>query len=141
MAPIEDCDAYAARRYRDNNNQHPASAEGYDHEVRYYNARVPRRAIPINLSKDQLHQRGLGLSTEEKRAQGIGPEYHQYSDELNNWVMQCLRHTPSRRPTTERLVYGMNLEARGMLKKIGGKTALIDMDAKFGADAWEQRSN
>jgi serine/threonine protein kinase len=134
-APIEDSDAYAARRYRDNNNQHPASAQVYGHEHRYYKARVPRRAIPINLTKDQLHQRGLGLSTEEKRAQGIGPEYHQYSDELNDWMMQCLSRTPSHRPTAERLVYGMSLVAMGMLKKIGGKSALLDMNATFGIDA------
>ncbi|KAG9192452.1 hypothetical protein G6011_11186 [Alternaria panax] len=133
--PIEDSDAYAARRYRNNNNQHPASARFYDHEDRYYDAHVARRAIPINLSKIQLHQRGLGLSTEEKRAQGIGPEYHQYSDELNDWMMQHLSRTPSRRRATERLVYGMSLEAMGMLKKIGRKSALVDMDAQFGIDA------
>ncbi|KAF1839631.1 kinase-like protein [Decorospora gaudefroyi] len=133
--PIEDSDAYAAARLRDNNNQHPDSAREYGRYHRYYDAHVPRRFTPINLSSDELHQQGLGLSTEEKRARGMGPEYHQYSDELNDWMAQCLSQTPSRRPTAERLVYGMSLAARGMLKKMGGKAALVDLEAKFGADA------
>jgi hypothetical protein len=32
-------------------------------------------------------------------------------------------------------MYGMSLETMGMLKKIGGKSALVDMDAKLGVDA------
>ncbi|RAR12118.1 cytochrome oxidase biogenesis protein, Cox20 subunit [Stemphylium lycopersici] len=118
--PIEDSDAYAAKCFRENDNQHPASAEGYSGEVRYYRSRVPRRATPINLCK------------EEKQARGIGPEYHQYSDELNDWMMRCLNRVPSRRPSTARLVYGMGIVARSMLRKMGGTAALGDMEAKFG---------
>jgi hypothetical protein len=50
-------------------------------------------------------------------------------------MSQCLNRTPSKRPTTKRLVYGMSIIARGMLKKMGGEAALIDLDAKFGDDA------
>ena len=121
-APIEDSDAYIAQRIRENNYQHPASAEGYSGELRYYHSRVPRRATPINLSK------------EDKQAQGIGPTYHQYSDELNDWMTRCLNHTPSRRPSTGRLVYDMGIVARSMLQKMGGTAALGDMEAKFGAE-------
>jgi hypothetical protein len=41
----------------------------------------------------------------------------------------------SKRPTTERLVYGMSIVAKGMLRKMGGEAALVDLDAKFGDDA------
>jgi serine/threonine protein kinase len=70
-------DEFAAAVCRGNNNQHLDSVRVYGEEHRYYDARVPRRVIPINLSKANLHERGLGLSTEETKAQGIGPEYHQ----------------------------------------------------------------
>jgi hypothetical protein len=135
LASIEDSDEYAARIYREINNQHPDSARLYGEDHLYYDAHVPRRVVPINLTKDELHQRGLGLSPEERRAQGSGPEYHQYSDELNDWMNQCLTRTPSKRPTTEQLVYGMGIVARGMLRKMGGKAALVDLEAKFGEDA------
>jgi hypothetical protein len=135
LPPIEDVDEYAAAVYRDNNNQHPDLARLYDGHEGYYDAHVPRRVIPINLSKDQLHERGRGLSTEEKGDRGIGPEYHQYSDELNDWMTQCLHRTPSKRPTAERLVNEMGIIARSMLRKMGGKAALMVLEAKFGDDA------
>jgi serine/threonine protein kinase len=134
LSPIEDVDEYAAAVYQDN-NQHPDLARLYGGHEGYYDAHVPRRVIPINLSKDELHERGLGLSTEEKRDRGIGPKYHQYSDELNDWMTQCLHRTPSKRSITERLVNEMGIIARSMLRKMGGKAALMDLEAKFGDDA------
>jgi hypothetical protein len=135
LPPIEDVDEYAAALYRDNNDRHLDLARLRGGNEGYYDAHVPRRVIPINLSNDELHERGLGLSTEEKRARGIGPENHQYSDELNDWMTQCLHHTPSKRPTTERLLNEIGIMAREMLRRMGGKAALVDLDPKFGVDA------
>jgi hypothetical protein len=42
---------------------------------------------------------------------------------------------PGRRPTVLRLVNDMGKEARIMLQKMGGKTALVDMELEFGGDA------
>ncbi|KAI0613262.1 SPS1 Serine-threonine protein kinase [Pyrenophora tritici-repentis] len=125
--------AYAAAQYRANNNQHPFLAGQYNNVDSYYDAHAPRRIIPINLNKDDLAQRGLWLSMEEQRAQGIGPEYHEYSDELNDWMMQCLSFFSSERPTTQQLEQEMGIQAMEMLRKMGGKTALVDMEVKFGS--------
>ena len=124
--------AYAAAQYLANNNQHPTSVQEYESVEFYYDARAPRIIIPINLNKADLDERGLGPSAEEKRVQGIAPEYHQYSDELNNWMIRCLSFNPRKRPTTERLRHKMGNQAMGMLRKMGGKAALVDMEAKFG---------
>jgi len=134
-APVttEDSSAFAAAQYHANNDQHPASVQEYRSLDYYYDARAPRRIIPINLDKNGVDERGIGLSTEEKRTQGIGPEYHQYSDELNDWMMQCLSFLPSERPTTKRLRHIMGAQAMEILRRMGGKSALVDMEAKFGA--------
>ncbi|CAE7210333.1 hypothetical protein PTNB73_09178 [Pyrenophora teres f. teres] len=124
--------AYAAAQYRANNNQHPESAEEYNKVDHYYDAHAPRRIILINRDKDDLDQHGLGLSMEEKRAQRIGRECHEYSDELNDWMMQCLSFYSTERPTTERLEHEMGVQAMEMLRKMGGKTALVDMEVKYG---------
>jgi len=130
---IDDSSAFADAQYRANNDQHPASVQQYKNLDCYYDAHAPRRIIPINLDKDDADERDIRLSTEKKRAQGIGPEYHRYSDELNDWMMQCLSFLPSERPTTKRLRHIMGAQAMEMLRKMGGKSALVDMEAKFGA--------
>ena len=122
-APIQNVGQYAITRFLRNGNRHPDSVDDYSSPDRYYGARVPRRATPINLSRTEQRQRG------------IGPDNHQYSDELNHWMMGCLSRTPSSRPKAERLVYGMGLVAKGMLKRMGGKSALVDLDIKCGAEA------
>ncbi|CAO2656368.1 Nn.00g051710.m01.CDS01 [Neocucurbitaria sp. VM-36] len=119
-APIQHLGQFAVARFHEN-NRHPNSAQDYSSPDRYYGARVPRQVTPINLSKQQ------------QRRRGIGPDNHQYSDELNDWMTQCLRRTPSRRPTADRLIYGMSIVAKGMLKRMGGKPALVDLDIKFSA--------
>ncbi|KAJ4365811.1 hypothetical protein N0V83_008432 [Neocucurbitaria cava] len=121
-APHQHFGRWATALYNQN-NQHPDSAQDYSHPAHYYSARVPRQVTPINLSKAQ--QQGMG----------VGPDNYQYSDELNNWMSQCLRRTPSRRPTAERLVNGMGIVAQGMLKRMGGKNASVDLDVKFGVHA------
>jgi hypothetical protein len=45
-------------------------------------------------------------------------------------MKQCLSNASRRRLTVERLVNDMNLVARDMLKCIGGKAALADMDVE-----------
>ncbi|RMZ70197.1 serine threonine kinase [Pyrenophora seminiperda CCB06] len=140
---IEESRAFADAQYRANNGQHPASVQEFNLVAWYYDAHAPRRIIPINLTKDEHHQRGLGLSIEEKRSQAIGPEYYQYSDELNDWMMQCLNFRPSERPNTSQLTHGMGIQAVDMLRKMGGKSALVDMEAKFGVgtqDDWRAQS-
>lgn len=132
MYPIEDKAAYEATRFAEN-NAHPDSARDYPTPNRYYAARVPRRATPINLSKAE--QRRQGIAPYCWVAGGPDCYNPQYSDELNSWMQQCLHHTPSRRPTAERLVKRMSLEAKGMLKRMGGQAALTDLDIVYGPDS------
>jgi serine/threonine protein kinase len=54
IPPIGDNDEFAAAVCRGNNNQHPDSVQVYGEEHRYDDARVPRRAMAINLSKADL---------------------------------------------------------------------------------------
>ncbi|KAF1843959.1 serine/threonine protein kinase-like protein [Cucurbitaria berberidis CBS 394.84] len=121
-APIQNFGQYAVTRFNEN-HKHPDSARGYSSPDHYYSARVPRQVTPINLSREQ------------QRLRGIGPDNHQYSDELNAWMTRCLSHSPNTRPTADRLVNSMSLVARGLLKRMGGKTALVDLDVKFSAIA------
>lgn len=121
-APIQDQREYTVARFNEK-NAHPRSADEYSSPTRYYGARVPRQAIPINISK------------EEQRKQGVGPANPLYSNELNEWMMQCLSWDPKKRPTTDQLICSMRLVAENMLRRMGGKPALADLDAKFGADA------
>lgn len=50
-------------------------------------------------------------------------------------MTRCLSIDPGRRPIVLRLVNDMGKEVRIMLQKMGGKTALVDMELKFGVDA------
>jgi hypothetical protein len=50
-------------------------------------------------------------------------------------MSECLTRTPSRRPTVEELLFDMGAVAKRMLKIMGRKAALVDLDAKFGVDA------
>ncbi|KAF2033246.1 kinase-like protein [Setomelanomma holmii] len=132
MYPLEDKDAYQTARYAEN-NAHPDSARDYNPRARNYAARVPRRATPLNLSKEQQRHRNIAPFLWIAG----GPECYnpQYSDELNSWMQQCLRHTPSRRPTAERLVDRMALDAKRMLRRMGGQAALTDLDVIFDPDS------
>jgi hypothetical protein len=84
----------------------------------------------------------INVTEEQQRQQRISPLMvagktrfrHQYSDELNEWMKQCLSDTPSRRPTAQRLIHGMSLITEGMLKKMGGKMALVDLDVAFSSN-------
>lgn len=126
--PLDDRDQFKAECFAEN-NRHPDSAQAYGQIDNYYSARVPRKVTPINLNPEQQRQQGVVQFRDGKRCYN-----HQYSDELNLWMTRCLSMNPSRRPTVLRLVNDMGLEARSMLKKMGGKTALVDMDVKFGND-------
>lgn len=46
-------------------------------------------------------------------------------------MKQCLRTSPAGRPTAARLVNEMGAVAKEMLKKMGGKAALVDMDVLY----------
>ncbi|KAF2827424.1 serine/threonine protein kinase-like protein [Ophiobolus disseminans] len=127
--PLEDADQFRAEVFAEN-NRHTDSAQAYGQILNYYNARVPRKVTPINLTAEQQREQGVVQFRDGKRCYN-----HQYSDELNKWMKRCLSMSPGSRPTVLRLVNDMGQEARSMLKKMGGKTALVDMDVKFGTDA------
>lgn len=89
----------------------PSSAQGYNSDDRYYQARVPRHVTSINIG-----------------------DYH-YSDELDGWMATCLNFSPRRRPKAGKLVEKMWDTATEMLQHFGGKSALVDLDVKFDASA------
>ncbi|KAH7085420.1 kinase-like domain-containing protein [Paraphoma chrysanthemicola] len=132
LYPIDDKVAYEATRFAEN-NAHPQSAHQYTPVNRYYAARVPRKVTPTNLSRAEQRQQGIAPYTWV--AGGPDCYNHQYSDALNGWITQCLHTTPGRRPTAERLVERMSLDAKSMLKKMGGQAALTDLDVIFGPDS------
>lgn len=121
-APIQDMNHYAVARFNEK-KAHPHSADEYTSPDCYYGARIPRRVTPINLSEEQQQQ------------QGVGPLNYQYSDELNQWMMQCLNWNPDRRPATDQLVYGIRPVSEAILRRMGGAAALANLEVKFGADA------
>lgn len=121
-APIEDFKAYGTARFNEN-DMDPKSAKLYNGADRYYAARVPRRVTPINLTR------------EEQQLQGIGPWNHQYSEELNAWMLTCLQHTAKARPSAIWLISTMGPVAKVVLKHIGGIAAWVDLDAQYGATA------
>ncbi|KAJ8108528.1 hypothetical protein OPT61_g8111 [Boeremia exigua] len=94
----------------------------YSSSNRYVAARVPRRVIPINL--DAATQIRCGVATQ------ASPN-PQYSDELNDWMAQCLRFAPEERATTQHLLSDMSTVAQGMLRRMGGRAALADMEMIF----------
>ncbi|KAF1956740.1 serine/threonine protein kinase-like protein [Byssothecium circinans] len=125
-APLGDVDQYTNERIG-MDGLHPRSAQEYSTPRRYYAANVPREVTPIDLSERQQQRRGM-VSDKDGELQ----YNHQYGTELSKWMRQCLRTTPSARPTVEKLVNNMVPEAYTRLKVFGGQTALIDMEVKFG---------
>jgi serine/threonine protein kinase len=130
LMPVENVADYTAEVFAENNRD-PDSAQEYPSPDYYYRARVPRMITPINLSPAQQQQRSIGPFL----YQGRECYYPQYSDELNHWMRLCLSTSPGRRSTAERLINDMGAKAREMLKKMGGKAALMDMDVDFGTEA------
>lgn len=127
QGPLQSIAQYTIARWNENNG-HPASAQNYNPPARYYATRVPREVTPINLSTTQQIARGIAPYINPNRA-----DYnHQYSDELNGWMSQCLRATPGRRPTVQRLLNSMTPMAKDLLKQIGGQAALTDLDFDSG---------
>jgi len=127
--PIHSMTAYESAALEAYDGQDPESVEAYDGRIHYYAARVPRKVDPININEAEQRRRGMPLIVFSGRSYWN----HQYSDELNDWVKQCLSKAPSHRPTAERLTHGMSLVARGMLRKMGGKSALVDLEVVFGS--------
>ncbi|KAF2799506.1 kinase-like protein [Melanomma pulvis-pyrius CBS 109.77] len=127
-APVESVAQYTADTIKQGGGQHPAAVAEYSYPRHYYDARVPRKVTPINLSQQEQRARGLAPYNSRNRA----PYNHMYSDELNDWMEQTLNYSPKKRPSASRLVYGMSLEARGMLKKLAGQSGLVDMDINYG---------
>jgi serine/threonine protein kinase len=125
-APIRDPVEYGAEVFAQNNRD-PDAVQDYGGPDNYYAAHAPRIVIPINLSQAQQQRRGFGPYFQE----GADRYNPQYSDELNNWMKQCLRTAPVGRPTAARLVNEMGAVAKDMLKKMGGKSALVDLEIQY----------
>jgi serine/threonine protein kinase len=127
--PVEDKVPYGAKRFAEN-DRHPKAMQGYQSPERYYAACVPRKVTPINL--DRREQQKQRISPYLIDGQALFN--HQYSDELDGWMKECLMTVPAGRPTVKQLLNSMGPVAISMLKKMGGKAALNDMDAKFNGD-------
>ena len=120
MAPLGDYDDFRRARRQEMGGD-PPSARVYSSVERYYTARVPREVTTINVPF-----RDLSDFDEDRPAR-------QYSDELNDWMKTCLRHAESQRPTAKVLLEGMLPEAKSILKKMGGASALVDLEIVIGA--------
>lgn len=119
--PIADTGEYRAARL-ERARENPGMLEEYSSPGRYYAATAPRRVIPINLDAEkQVH---CGFASQ-------GYFNHQYSDELNGWMVRCLLFAPARRPAMTDLIVEMSVEAQSMLKRMGGTAALADMAVMF----------
>jgi serine/threonine protein kinase len=96
--------------------------QNYSSAERYFAAKVPRRVIPINIdAQTQL----------SRKIPNLGVTNFQYSDELNDWMVDCLQYDPSARPNVEDLVLDMGEVAQEMLKQMGGAAAMVDMEVTF----------
>jgi serine/threonine protein kinase len=125
-APIRDPVAYGAEVFVQN-KRNPDAVQDYGGPESYYPAYAPRIVIAIDLSQAQQRRRDFGPYFHE----GAHRYNPQYSDEFNGWMRQCLRTSPAGRPTAARLVNKMGVVAKDMLKKIGGKVALVDLEVQF----------
>ncbi|XPS68402.1 hypothetical protein M3J07_000685 [Ascochyta lentis] len=118
IADTKECRAARLNRAKET----PGTLEEYSSPSRYYAATAPRRVVPINLDADMQTHRGVA-----------NPESynHQYSDELNDWMFQCLQFVPAHRPTVLGLLNGLSPVAQGLLKRMGGTAAMADMAVTF----------
>lgn len=125
-APVEDVGIFA-KDFREllgrEDFKEPSSLMDYKSTDRYFGARVPRQVIPVNLSQKEQLERGLG------------PEYYQYSDDLHEWMSQCLRFEPEERPSAIDLLEEMVDVGKEMLHSMGGQAALGDLEITFGIKA------
>jgi serine/threonine protein kinase len=130
--PIEDLDEYKGKREKLHIGHNvPSSMENYPTAEHYYMARVPREVTPINLSEEEQLGQGIAVANTED-----APTFHhRYSNELNGWMEQCLKREPGERPTTRKLLDGIDEEATSLLKRMGGTAALTDLELEFGP--WE----
>jgi len=119
-APIGDRDDYkqACQRVFDGD---PPSAQKYNPRHRYYAAKVPREAIPINIP---FREGPDGIGSRPPR---------QYSGELNYWMMRCLSPEASTRATAEQLITDMVPDAKSILQLMGGNAALTDLEIEVAA--------
>lgn len=104
------------------NSAEASDRDYYSSSDRFFAAKVPRRVIPINLDAEAQLYAGLAVD------QAPNP---QYSDELNDWMVQCLQWAPADRPSIEELITRMVATAQGMLKLMGGAAALADIEITF----------
>jgi hypothetical protein len=127
FALTKDIKAYAAEIRANNNGQDPDSVQELGGPDYYYAAHVPRQVTSINLSPEQQRRRGIGSYLFNGRL----CYNHQYSDELNEWMRLCLRTAPGQRSTAKRLMENMVPKAKEMLKKMGDKAVLVDLDVVY----------
>ncbi|PVI06916.1 kinase-like protein [Periconia macrospinosa] len=127
IAPIRNPRDYANDRFKELGS-HPESASRYPSPDRYYAAKTPRHAFPINLSALQQLLQGVPLI----RIDGIPRRIHQYSDILNRWMQACLQKSPTDRTTSRQLVTDMQVEAKEVLTQTGDPAALTDIDLGSG---------
>lgn len=107
----------------------PPEAARYANPQRYYVARVPREVFDINLS--EIQQIILRIPTTV--GDGVSRCNYTYSDELNGWMRACLDFNAGRRATSRRLISEMTMEAKEILRRMGGQQALTDLDLNTGS--------
>lgn len=113
----------------------PIDISGYSSASRYYAAKCPRTVTPINLTVEEQEELMSSVdsygydSLNIRRNQGI---YNQeYSDDLNRWMKRCLAFSPHRRATADELMKHMVPKAKEMLRKLSGRSGLVDLEVTF----------
>lgn len=124
--PIQDLAGFTAQFQKgldDASSNEPESMKHYASAGPYCRARVPREVTPINLSSEAQQERGLD------------PEVYQYSDDLHDWMSQCLQFEPEGRPSAGRLLEEMVDVGKKILRSMGGQAALAQLEVTFGDEA------
>ncbi|KAJ4294050.1 hypothetical protein N0V90_007739 [Kalmusia sp. IMI 367209] len=97
----------------------------YKSDQEWYKAWAPRLVTPINMGYSSRTKFPVNRELKESSYKP------RYSDDINMWMMECLNPHPSERPSLETLVKEMIPNARMMLQKLGGRSALVDMELEL----------
>ncbi|ORY12697.1 serine/threonine protein kinase-like protein [Clohesyomyces aquaticus] len=128
-APVQNVERHMQRVVGGNGGIYPnrPSMADYANHYRYYCAKVPREVTAINLSPAQQETVGIAPYNSPDR-----PTHNaEYTDALNTWMNRILHFTPSERPSAGQLVTDLIPVAREWLKKMTGKSGLVDLEIKF----------
>ncbi|KAF1920489.1 hypothetical protein BDU57DRAFT_534261 [Ampelomyces quisqualis] len=71
----------------------------------------------------------FGVAGAYRKSDASKPAYRE------TWMQAAGESNPHKRPTVYRLINDISVVAKGMLRNIGGKAALVDLDVDFSTEA------